>query len=248
LKHQYFGDINDYRKYGLLRLLMLPDRLRLGLCWMLTPPDDRGDGLRLTYLKQASLYRPCDPELFDWLERLVAPPGQRSAFPVETSSLLGAEPLFQHEWVPDDPERRADYFRDTLRLFADCDLVFFDPDNGLEVKSIPRGRKGSNKYLFWDEVKATYELGVSVLIFQFYRRESHPAFASRLASELGRCAGAAAVFTFRTPFVLFLLAAQAGHAAGLRSALPVIAARWGTGQISAVEHCQTADQVWRPVI
>ena len=47
MKDQYFGDVNDFRKYGLLRLLTLQDGLRLGVCWMLTAPDGRPDGRRL---------------------------------------------------------------------------------------------------------------------------------------------------------------------------------------------------------
>jgi hypothetical protein len=48
MKDQYFGDINDFRKYGLLRLLCVSDRLRLGVCWMLTDTDSRTDGSFLT--------------------------------------------------------------------------------------------------------------------------------------------------------------------------------------------------------
>jgi len=40
MKNQYFGDINDYRKYGLLRLLTDGGDIRTAVCWMLTPGDD----------------------------------------------------------------------------------------------------------------------------------------------------------------------------------------------------------------
>lgn len=36
MKHQYVGDINDYRKYTLLRLLSSGGTNRIGVCWMLT--------------------------------------------------------------------------------------------------------------------------------------------------------------------------------------------------------------------
>jgi len=36
MKNQYFGDINDYRKYGLLRCFAEAG-LNIGVCWMLTP-------------------------------------------------------------------------------------------------------------------------------------------------------------------------------------------------------------------
>lgn len=39
MKHQYIGDINDYRKYALLRTLSADGVNRIGVCWMLTPDD-----------------------------------------------------------------------------------------------------------------------------------------------------------------------------------------------------------------
>jgi hypothetical protein len=44
MKNQYFGDINDYRKYGLLRGLSNRGEIRTAVCWMLTTDDGRGDG------------------------------------------------------------------------------------------------------------------------------------------------------------------------------------------------------------
>jgi len=67
VKHQYFGDINDYRKYGLLRLLAKESGLRLGICWMLTPDDGRTDGGKISYLADPERWRNLDPELFDRL-------------------------------------------------------------------------------------------------------------------------------------------------------------------------------------
>jgi hypothetical protein len=51
MKNQYFADVNDYFKYGLLRCFAHAE-FRLGVCWMLTP-DDRGpDGRKTKYLSQ----------------------------------------------------------------------------------------------------------------------------------------------------------------------------------------------------
>jgi hypothetical protein len=43
MKNQYFGDINDYRKYGLLRAFA-EAHLSVGVCWLLTADDAGGDG------------------------------------------------------------------------------------------------------------------------------------------------------------------------------------------------------------
>jgi hypothetical protein len=56
MKDQYFGDVNDFRKYGLLRVLVGTDHLRLGVCWMLTRPDSRTDGGLLAYLGESVFF------------------------------------------------------------------------------------------------------------------------------------------------------------------------------------------------
>ena len=50
MKNQYFGDINDYQKYGLLRTISRDTGLRLAVCWMLTPDDGRSDGKKTGYV------------------------------------------------------------------------------------------------------------------------------------------------------------------------------------------------------
>jgi hypothetical protein len=64
MKNQYFGDVNDFRKYGLLRRLVLPNHLKLGVCWMLTPSDGRTDGKFLSYLQHPQRFQQCDPDLY----------------------------------------------------------------------------------------------------------------------------------------------------------------------------------------
>src|SRR3954464_1849408 len=73
MKNQYFGDVNDYRKYGLLRSLVLADGLRIGVCWMLTPDDHRPDGEKTKYLNPRSErnWRSLDPILYEFLQRKV---------------------------------------------------------------------------------------------------------------------------------------------------------------------------------
>jgi hypothetical protein len=50
MKNQYIADINDYRKYGLIRTLSDSGKIRVGICWMLTPDDNRTDGQFTNYL------------------------------------------------------------------------------------------------------------------------------------------------------------------------------------------------------
>ena len=47
MKNQYFGDVNDFRKYGLLRTIQRASSVAIGVCWFLTADDGgTGGGLR----------------------------------------------------------------------------------------------------------------------------------------------------------------------------------------------------------
>ncbi len=91
------------------------------------------------------------------------------------------------------------------------DLVFFDPDNGLEVESKPYGLKSSYKYLYWSEVQKTFEAGHSVLVYQHFRREKRDPFIERISDKIGKRLGDPEVHSFRTSNVVFFLTAQKRH-------------------------------------
>lgn len=57
MKNQYFGDINDYRKYGLRRAILDSTRLQMLVAWMLTPDDGSTDGNFITYLEKPDKWR-----------------------------------------------------------------------------------------------------------------------------------------------------------------------------------------------
>jgi len=226
MKDQYFGDVNDFRKYGLLRALAVHGNLRLAVCWMLTEADGGSHGKLLKYLEDPTKeYLDRDPELFGWLRQVVAKEKDRRTARIEASKILGSA-VFQSRLLTDTGCERDSYFAECAQKFADRDLVFFDPDNGLEIKSTPRGRRNSCKYLYWTEVCSTFSTGASVLIYQHFCREPREAFIARKAEELRRHLSPHAVFSFRTPHTLFLLAAHERHTAGFRKRLEVIRNDW----------------------
>lgn len=100
MKDQYFGDVNDFRKYGLLRALAVSEGLRLGVCWMLTDGDNGTDGNFLGYLGNPIQYRHHDPELFDWLKQVIEVEMARRTASVEKSTLLGPA-VFQSKILTD---------------------------------------------------------------------------------------------------------------------------------------------------
>jgi len=234
LKDQYFGDVNDFRKYGLLRALVVSEGLQLGVCWMLTERDNRADGNFLGYLARPGLYRHRDPELFDWLKQVIEVEEDRRIARIESSTLLGTA-VFQSTILPDRRVERSEYFLEGRTRFSGCDVVFFDPDNGIEIGSRPRGRRHSSKHLFWDEIVETFLLGSSVLIYQHFIREKRSSHTARIVEELRARTGAVAVFSFSTPHVLFILAAQGRHVDSFRGRKSAIESDW-KDHIAITEH------------
>ena len=232
MKHQYFGDVNDYRKYGLLRTLQSHTGLRLGVHWMLTPDDGRSDGKFIDYLTEPFRWRRYDPALFDALSAAV-PRGRHIARVVEHDILRDA--LLVDTIVPDSRAQRMFLFETAAQRLGSTDLVFFDPDNGIEIPSCPAGRRNSSKYLLKSEIAATYNSGQSILIYQHFVREARDAFVDRLSAELSTLTCSAVVHCFSTAHVAFLLVPQTHHAAALAEAADRVSTIWD-GQIWHSQH------------
>ena len=232
MKEQYIGDINDYRKYALLRALSADGRQKVGVCWMLTPSDGRNDGNFLAYLKRPGEFRRHDPDLFDLLARLAGDFTTRRLIEIESSGIIAGAKYFNAE-TPQDRVRREAYFLECAVAFADRDLVFFDPDNGLDVLSIPKGRKDSPKFVFLDEVEGFYAAGKSILIYQHFPRVQRDAFAASCATRLKTVAPGAEIWRFATSHVLFLLLIHPDAPSSLTEALHDASGRWDPSFMSA---------------
>jgi hypothetical protein len=151
---------------------------------------------------------------------------------MEQSGLL-ERTIYYAQQVPDKREERDKWGEGLLRCAQGVDLVFLDPDNGIEVPSKPVGRKGSSKYITWEEVKRLWNADSSLLIYQHFRRENRDLFARRLVSELRDRTKARFVEAFRTPRVLFLLSAQNRHKEPFLRTIEFLSGQW-QGQITPV--------------
>jgi hypothetical protein len=225
MKNQYFGDINDYRKYGLLRSIVSCSSLRLLVAWMLTPADGRMDGKFTSYLKDASRWSHYDPTLFLGLKTLLDSACDRGVNLIEQTKLLGKAGYFS-AIVPDKAIDRVHWFESLHKAVASYDLVFLDPDNGLEVKSTPYGGKNSAKFLYWREVEALWRSGKSVLIYQHFIREKRIPFIQRMIESLASRTPSSMVEAFITPQVVFLMALQPNHQALLPEVVEYLHKRW----------------------
>ena len=97
MKHPYVGDVGDFGKYGLLRVVgKHPGGMRLGVVWYLTDAQEHNnDGKHDGYLKNGSQrerdsFRNCDPALYDRLG-VIRRNSQLDLNMVEDGSVLPAE-------------------------------------------------------------------------------------------------------------------------------------------------------------
>ena len=249
MKNQYFGDVNDYRKYGLLRALVRGSGLSVCVGWMLTPDDGCADGKHTSYLRRPNTWRRHDPELFDHLQACLQAPDSRCVERIEQDGMIPGASFFR-EPVPTDLLGRGRWLGGLIAAASGHELVFLDPDNGIEVKSTPYGRANSDKFVYWREIKSVFEHGHSLLIYQHFPRRSRPAFVSELGQRLAAEVGISTVTALATSHVLFLLASQPSHASRLNRATQLLDEAW-KGQFqthaAAASAIRSANSATRPL-
>ena len=212
MKNQYVGDINDYYKYGLLRILSGFGEKRLGVCWMLTPE-------RTEYLDNRRQWGEYDTVLFNKLKRIVH---ARTVWRIKEAEIL-RRARFWEEIIKPNPKQRERYFDEMLGKFADVDLIFFDPDTGLAPSASKRG----SKWLCDRELKTAFDKGHSVIFIQFPWRKKD--WVTLLLKRIHEATGGATVWTFQTPNkVAFFLAAQQRHLDFFRRRAMEVKKRWGS--------------------
>ena len=236
MKNQYFGDINDYKKYGLLRSIFKASNLKILIAWMPTKDDGSTDGKFIEYLSDPEKWEKYDPELYREISVLLKQNSKREVNLIESSNILNGSQYFS-TLITDEAVDRISWFFDLKTASQNCDLVFLDPDNGLEIKSVPYGRKKSSKFLYWEEVSSLWSAGKSLLIYQHFIREKRELFIERMLNSLAEKTEDSVVGAFSTSNVLFLLALQPEHHKFHTPIVNSVQTAW-PGQIlcSKIEH------------
>jgi len=258
MQDRYTGDVGDFGKYGLLRQLCgLRDseaaQLKLGVVWYRPNPEliaseSVHDGRYIAYLcpkqknvseKQKQEYRCCDPPLYDGLREIVKRCDRRIKA-VEETDLLGPDTVFYGHPIPNPGERargedrvraRLGWVQGALQATDGCDIVFLDPDNGLEPKGTPITSAKAPKYAYLEEVGKWSKRGQSLVIYHHLgRHRPHPeqieGWLECLRDEFEPHDIFALRFRRGTSRAFFVLA-TAGHAGVLRErAKALTAAPW----------------------
>jgi hypothetical protein len=174
------------------------------------PADGSSDGNKLKYLDNDDKWAPLDSELYYHLQTTLQSDKSRSVFSIEYSNLLNNTAYFS-DIVPRDSDERNNWFYKLIDKASEADIVFFDPDIGMEVPSAPYGTKKSPMYLYWREVQEIWKKGKSLIIYQHFRGEERNSFKKRILSELNEHINNSFIDAITSSNVIFLLALQPHH-------------------------------------
>lgn len=231
MKNQYVGDVSDYVKYSLLRQLVAGTRGRTAtVCWMLTHNDDRTDGNLRGYLSAPERFREFDPFVFDSLTRIAHQVPSVTA--VEKCAIIEGANYFA-DILSDESGLRRVYFERFWATVRPGSLLFFDPDNGLEVKSVPRGRRNSAKYLYWDELAEGLARDHSAVVYQHFPRVARERYIAALLERLRKAGPRHSSCVLCSSRVAYLICAASRDQDGLAEAVRSIERRW-TGVLRLV--------------
>lgn len=221
-------------KYALLRQLTLPEDISTVVCWMLTKDEGGNDGRRTGYLEDPEEWRPLAPPVFDFLRHLILERERRDVRALEESQLL-PNARYYSQVLTDDPGQRRAFFDHFVKFAREATFLFFDPDNGVEVKSVKYGRKRSSKYLYWDEVKRVEQRDRSLLIYQHLPPKPRQPFVRHVAAQLLERCSSRVVLSIRSAKVAFFLVPREGMASKFREALSAMERTW-EGILTVSEH------------
>ena len=175
MQDRYVGDIGDYVKLAILRALS-PGK-RLGVAWWLFPDSgSAGDGRHISYLSDPIRWQHFDPDLYDALKQVVKS-GRRAITALEDANLLPGAVYFSEE-IPsgatpyETRARREEWFARCQAQLADCDLVFLDPDNGLEPKAFSLGAKNGGKSVSLAALGTLRQPGRTLVVYHHHTRRA----------------------------------------------------------------------------
>ena len=182
MQDRYVGDVGDFAKYGLLRRLSgksAERKIRLGLVWCRFPDETHNnDGRHISYIEKPE-FEALDDVLLTALRKIVFS-GKRSISAVSDGGVFpdgtvfcdapAAAPAALRLSRNNRMQYRKEWSERCFRATEGCDLVFFDPDNGLEVASVPRHLPNAGKYIYWEELIPFWDRGQALLVYHHLNR------------------------------------------------------------------------------
>ena len=207
MKDQYYGDINDYKKYAYLRHIVSGGDFSLGINWYLTQNDGSAHGGRINYLNSPETWKTFDEELFSNLHESVINKESRIVANARHDLALGPKVTFFSDYTPDTKPERESWLNRAVGSLEKCNIIYLDPDNGLSVPSLPMGRRNCSKYAFESELKmfAGSNASRSLVIYQHFPLKERQLFMDSCSKRVSDLLNTKFVIRIRTSNVLFIV-------------------------------------------
>jgi hypothetical protein len=188
MQDRYTGDVGDFGKFGLLRWLCgfqppADPVLAPGIIWYLVSDESHNrDGKHIGYLKGPlpikDQFQCCDSDLYQKLEHLVES-GRRRVSAIQSLRILppsttyfGEQQSFARLGRDERRPSRRLWFERAAAAVQRADLVFIDPDNGLETPSTQAHHRQGAKYAFFEDLRPFIDRGQSLIVYQHLNRSA----------------------------------------------------------------------------
>lgn len=174
MQDRYVGDFGDFVKLALLRALS--PGYELGVVWYRVVDEfHNGDGRHIHYLGERH-WPSLDPDLFKTLSEIVKN-GKRSLDALEQSGLLPncsfvSSHLVSHKIYSERRPERTRWITEAAAKVKQCNLVFLDPDNGLEPQGFSYTRKKSIKSASFDDLQRLRQPGRTLVLYHHQTRRT----------------------------------------------------------------------------
>lgn len=166
MQDKYVGDIGDFGKLLLLRSLIRDTKLSVGVVWCVVKDssENNNDGSIRAYRTYSGSHslRHCDPELFDDFKLFEQEENRQI---VRLHPLIPASVFFNE---PANGMPRETYLAQALETTENVELIFFDPDNGIDFNA--SNAAISSKHIGIEELGHFWKRNQSLLVYHHLSR------------------------------------------------------------------------------
>jgi hypothetical protein len=203
MKNQYFGDVRDLFKFGLIEKIIKGLKLPQKFTYipMLTPNDDSYDGNLRNFSKNDVGWdnEPLRVFLNQFHTMLIVKRDFREI--ANYYKRFGIETCIYNGNVYFEKSKRFEYFENIPQDLLENSLIFIDPDIGLEIK------KSTEKHILLSEISSIYKRmnnDSAIMVFQFFPRVKRAKYIEKRLSDLSEISSNLAYITNNVILFFFL--------------------------------------------
>jgi hypothetical protein len=125
------------------------------------------------------------------IEHALGDIGELNLSLIERSPILPSDTVYFSEAIPDESmsatqrlRERTAWFERAKKAVTECNLLFLDPDNGMEVGSVAPGSRLAAKYATVSEIAELISSGAGVVLYQHCDRSPWNVQRKRIRQQL----------------------------------------------------------------